>query len=159
MNTDIKKIVELDKTTKLIYNPKVIKNSDSRTKIVTILAKQGCTRIDIVTAPNTIKHTSGWWVNIHKEIYIKPINSIIKLPLLKVINIPLAPKKHFFKSRHELLSFTLIFPELPKGIQSFDLIESNLPDTELSSWLNIYGVSLETHHGSSNTSLYAYNNN
>jgi len=156
METDIKKIIEKEIAIRLIYNPKVLQNSEPITKIVKILSSSKHTRIDIVTAPNTIKYNRNWWVNIHKEIYIRPISTNIKLSLLEVINLPLAPKKHYFKSSNELIAFTLVFPALPKDVRMFDIIESNLPDTKTSSWLNFYGVSLESQYAYQNTSLYAF---
>jgi len=157
MDTNIKKIVERE--IKLIYDPMVLQNPTSVAKIVKILSGPEFTRIDIVTAPDTIKYNSDWWVNIHKEIYITPVNTNIKLSLLEVINIPLAPKVYFFKNRYELIAFTLVFPALPKDITTFDIIESNLPDTKYSSWFNFYGVRLESQYAFQNTSLYAFNNN
>lgn len=64
------------------------------------------------------------WVRIHKTTYLGNSNDRkVRLPLLHAINIPYAPKRHFFKRHYEKLLFTLVFDKIPDHWDSFFLRE------------------------------------
>lgn len=82
------------------------------------------------------RYDTGWWVNISGSTYLEDPKSSSKYTLLKAIGIPISPNRYTFASRREKLSFSLIFPALPKNVTTFNLIEN-----ELSPWKFI-GVKL-----------------
>lgn len=70
------------------------------------------------------KYVNGGWVNIFPTTILEPNdNSFQQLPLLHAINIPVAPKKHYFKNKGDVLRFTLYFPAIPANWKTFSLIE------------------------------------
>lgn len=150
MNRELNEIEEIDKTMRLVYRPKVRRSFDIKVKIHRVLADITGTTIDIDMLPNTTKYKRKWWANISREIYIRPVNTDVKLRVKGVINIPVSPDKFYFKSQYHKLSFRLIFPALPTDVMTFDLIESELPETDAISWFNFYGVSLEEYCGKFN---------
>lgn len=52
-------------------------------------------------------------VSINPETYLTNIHGTEKLPLLHAINIPLDPKKYYFKKKKDELNFTLVFDQIP----------------------------------------------
>jgi hypothetical protein len=73
--------------------------------------------------------------------FIRPVNTDSKMPLVKVVNIPIAPGKHFFHHRDMALYYTLYFPALPKDVKAIDIIEKEA--ARPNNYFNFYGVSLE----------------
>jgi hypothetical protein len=69
------------------------------------------------------KYISDWYVNINENSYLVGGKSLIKLKLLNVIGIPLAPQKYCLKKQGDILQFSLIFPAIPKEWEVFDFIE------------------------------------
>lgn len=69
----------------------------------------------------TNRYSSGGWCSIAPFTYIKhPAGT--KYYLSKADGIPQSPKKYTFDYYGQKLTFTLIFPALPSGTNSFDLI-------------------------------------
>ena len=97
------------------------------------------TVIHFIARPDT-RYPSGWWVDVIPDIIIRPVGTKDRLGLVLAYNIPIAPQKHFFKSVHEQLPFTLFFPALPKGVTHIDIIEKE--GGSKSQFFNFYNVSL-----------------
>ena len=94
------------------------------------------TRIDLIHYADPM-YISGGWVQIYPETYIQPNGTPVKLKLLNVINIPIAPTKHYYKHGNDRVAFSLFFPPVPKGVEYIDLIERlNGGD----SFFNVYGI-------------------
>jgi len=88
--------------------------------ILTSFEEEGFTYLHCTyfTSPH---YTSGWWVNINEDSYLT--NGKEEIKMLNAINIPLAPKKHFFKRFGDSLQFVLIFSAIPKSWNTFSFIE------------------------------------
>ncbi|MGL2963905.1 hypothetical protein ACSVH2_08825 [Flavobacterium sp. RSB2_4_14] len=84
------------------------------------------TRIDFVYVA-TQKFGNGSWVQIERNSFIRPVGSDVKYKLIKAINIPYAPSKHFLKCAGQVLRYTLLFPALPKNTKEIDIIEKLAP--------------------------------
>lgn len=63
------------------------------------------------------------WVQLSQECEIVAYPSRATYKLTSATGIPYAPTKHYFSSSNEKLSFTCIFPAVPKGTTSLDWIE------------------------------------
>lgn len=124
---------------KLIYNPFVKHQTQKSVEIMRIKNYDKYTRIDFIYYPPSY-YINGGWAQIYKESFIRPIGTDVRLTLIKADNIPLAPKKHFFKSSKDCLCYTLYFPALHRSVKKIDIIEKEATD---SSYFNFYGVSLE----------------
>jgi len=135
------KPLKLRKLKPIIYNPVILHKLDRFIDIYRIELNEKYTRIDFVTEPDIKRYVSGWWVNIHNTIYIKPADSYVKLPLVSVVNIPVAPAKYYFKNSKDIKAFTLYFPPLSKRTKSIDIIEN---ESSGSAWFNFYGIKLNT---------------
>jgi hypothetical protein len=135
--TEIPSVKELQK---VIYNPSVKKKLSNHIETLRIdTDAEGLTRIDFLyRAPHY--YINGGWVQISRHTFIRPCGSDKKLTMVKAVNIPIAPTKHFFKKSNEILCYTLYFPALPKGTSSIDIIEAEGPG---GNWFNFYGVSVE----------------
>lgn len=96
------------------------------------------TVIRIIAKPNVSKYSTGWWVQLLPEIYIRPVGTKDKLGLIYAFNIPIAPAKYFFKNQYEQLHFTLFFPALPKSTTHIDIIEQE--GGSRSEFFNFYSV-------------------
>ncbi|MGE0561967.1 MAG: hypothetical protein AB7O47_09135 [Flavobacteriales bacterium] len=129
--------IEKEKTIR-IYNPKINYKSSADVKILRIEFNDEYTIIDFLYSSST-KYENGGWVQISKYTFIRVVGTKKKLRLIKAENIPIAPKKHFFKVPKEMLAYTLYFPALPKGCEKIDIIESESGAKNL---FNFYGVSM-----------------
>lgn len=140
MITEIKapKVWELEK---FIFNPMVKHQVSPETDILRIEHEAEFTRIDFIYYPKPC-YINGGWVEIAKNTFIRTVGSKQQLKLVKAINIPIAPTKHYFKSVKEFLCYTLYFPPIPKETAFIDIIEKEVPDDN--TWFNFYGVSMET---------------
>ncbi len=69
------------------------------------------------------KYISDLYLNINENCYLVGGKSLIKLKLLNVIGIPIAPQKHYLKKQGDTLQFSLVFPAIPKEWEVFDFIE------------------------------------
>lgn len=96
------------------------------------------TRIDFIYISPKLFINGTSWVQIFNTAYIRPSGSDKKYSLLKAINIPIAPNKHFFKSSGQVLQFTLLFPALPKTVTEIDIIEK----LAAGSYFNFFRVAL-----------------
>ena len=110
---------------------------DSQIGIECVSIDDNYTRIDFIYI--SPKHyTNGGWVQICGEAFIRPSGTDKKYYLIKSINIPIAPNKHYFKKSGQLLQFSLLFPALPKTVTEIDIIEKLAPG----SYFNFFRVGL-----------------
>ena len=98
------------------------------------------TVIHFLTRPDTVRYNVGWWVMCEGTMFIRPVGTKDKLELVYAHNIPIAPKKYFFRSAHEQLHFTLFFPALPKDTTHIDIIE--IEGGSKQQYFNFYNVPL-----------------
>jgi hypothetical protein len=68
--------------------------------------------------------------------FIRSVGSSVKYRLIKTEGIPLAPSKHYFRSKGEYHTYTLIFPALPGNTKQIDIIERE----ENGTYFNFYTV-------------------
>jgi hypothetical protein len=137
----IETLKEQEKKHNLIYSPETkLKNSDSP-NILSIYQDEenDLTRIDFIVYPSKM-YQAGWWCQIDKDTFIRPLGTPTRLTLVKAVNIPIAPKMHFYRSINDYLCYTLYFPALPPNTKAIDIIEK---DVYGGSWFNFYNVSLE----------------
>lgn len=120
---------------KVITAPKVSKVfNDNKGLIITkILINSVYTIIDL-EFDNSVN--GAGWISISPETFIANPISGKKYVMLKTEGIPVKPQKLYISS-DEKVQFRLIFPALPTGIRSINVIEP-----EGSSW-KFYGVSLK----------------
>lgn len=123
----------------LIYFPSAEIQKLLSIKILRIIKDVNFTRIDFIEYPNK-KCTDFGWSNVKDEMFIRDTKKEEKLKLIKAVNIPLAPKKHFFKNGDECHVFSLYFPPLPSRVYAIDIIESE--DSKDRKDYNFYGVDL-----------------
>jgi hypothetical protein len=71
------------------------------------------------------RYSSGWWVNICQDSFLT--NGKEEIKMLKAMNIPLSPKKHYLKKFGDSLQFVLIFPAVPKSWDTFNFLERTQP--------------------------------
>lgn len=147
MDTRIRKnvektIKEKQKESKVLYNPKGTQYKQEKS-IKCIELTDEYTRIDFLfKSPHY--YINGGWVQINGDSFIRPVGSEAKYKLIQAINIPVTPIKHYFKRSGEFLSYTLLFPALPKNTRKIDIIEKEAPGTyfnfyaiDFSSWMTI----------------------
>lgn len=123
---------------KFIHNPKIKVNTNPALDVLRIETDDELTRIDFLYRNN---YDYAGWAQIGRTTFIRVVGNDNKLSLVRAINIPIAPTKHFFNNKGELLAFTLYFPALPKGTKGIDIIESEIPG---GTWFNFHNVSMET---------------
>ncbi len=122
----------------IISNPAFkYRNSDTM-DIVRITLKEDYTKIDFVHYAGQ-NYINGGWVSMHGDAFIRILGNTDKLHLIKAINIPLQPKKHWYKTKLECLYFSLLFPAIPKSTTHIDIIER---EGGGSTFFNFYGVSM-----------------
>lgn len=132
-----KETILIDTSISKIISPTSEYVPDSNMGIESIQLDEYCTRIDFIyIAPKN--YSNGGWVQIDGRTYIRPVGSDKNYYLIKAINIPIAPDKHFFKKCGQVLKYTLLFPALPKNIQQIDIIERLAPGT----FFNFFRVNL-----------------
>ena len=127
------------KINELIFNPWIRKRTLRNIQVIRIELDEKFTRIDFAYNTDS-KYINGGWVQMHYSCFIRPVNSDLKLSLIKAVNIPLAPKKHFFKTTKDCLYYTLYFPTLPINTNAIDIIEMETND---SNYFNFYEVTTE----------------
>jgi len=69
------------------------------------------------------KYKNGGWVNIYKSTFLLNPDTKDFLSLVKAMDIPVSPGRHFFKEPGQLKQFTLLFPYVPKHWKRFHLVE------------------------------------
>ncbi len=122
-----------------VFNPKYRYNNNKRITILRVVIDEEYTRVDFLFW--SLKNNNmGKWIQIEKETYIKAFNCDKKLKLIKAENIGVSPNKSFFKTKLNLLNFTLYFPPLPKDVVAFDLIEK---DTMNENYFNFHKINLK----------------
>lgn len=124
---------------KVVYNPIVKHQAVSCPEILRINIEDNLTRIDFIYYAKSY-YENGGWVQIDRNSFIRPVGSNLKLGMVKVANITIAPAKHWFKSTKDILCYTLYFPPVPKGTKQIDIIEKG---ASVGTWFNFYGVSME----------------
>ena len=127
------------KTQDLIYNPIVKYKTTKKIQVMRVELNEKFTRIDFAYNPDS-KYINCGWVQMHDSCFIRPVNSKLKLSLIKAINIPIAPRKHYFKTVKDCLYYTLFFPALPINTKAIDIIELETNDPN---FFNFYGVTTE----------------
>ncbi len=137
MKNQENKTVVTDKL--VVFNPKYRFNKNKRITILRVVIDDEYTRVDFLYW--SLKNNNmGKWIQIEKDCFIKALNSDTKLKLIKTENIAVSPNKSFFRSKLNLLNFSLYFPPLPKGVLVFDLIEK---DTTNENYFNFYKINLK----------------
>jgi hypothetical protein len=121
-----------------VHNPKVEKGTKVDHQVLKIERGDELTRVDFMYR-NPYDYSG--WIQISGNSFIRVAGSQIKLGLVKAVNIPIAPTKHFFKRKGDYLAYTLYFPALPKGTKKIDIIER---EASGGTWFNFYGVSMQT---------------
>jgi hypothetical protein len=121
-----------------ICNPDMEFRSNTSMDVMKIELTEEYTKINFIHYADKI-YIDGGWVQIQGNTFIRVLGSSDKLTLLKAINIPIAPNKHFYKSDHECLYFTLLFPSIPKSTTHIDIIEK---EGGGHTFFNFYGVSM-----------------
>ena len=139
METNIEKYIEKSlpkkqKTQVRLYNPDCM-DFKRELRIKSIEATNEYTRIDFIYRSSSV-FINGGWINMDAGAYIQPVDCNTKYGLIKAIEIPLAPKKHFFFRQGEIYPYTLIFPALPKNTYQINIIEKEAPGN----YINFYGV-------------------
>ena len=83
------------------------------------------------------KFVSDWWCNIRPNTFLENPATGEKLPMQLALNVPIHPRKHFFKKFNECIHVTLVFDAIPHNWGCFDLIEDNLSPLNGYTFLNI----------------------
>jgi len=122
----------------VIFSPLIKIDNNTNLSLLSIHLDDEYTRIDFLYQASNY-YINGGWVQIDKDSFIRAQDTKTKLKLIKAVNIPIAPNKHFFKSTKDMLAYTLYFPSLPKNTHKIDIIEKELPGKE---WFNFYDVSI-----------------
>ena len=71
------------------------------------------------------EYIDGGWLNIFPTTDLVNRETGKKLQMEFALDIPVAPKCHFFRKVNEQIRFALIFPKLPTDWQTFTLIEES----------------------------------
>lgn len=127
------------KTQDLIYNPIVKYKTAKKIQVMRVELNEKFTRIDFAYNTDS-KYINGGWVQMHDSCFIRPVKSEVKFPMIKAVNIPIAPRKHYFKTVKDCLFYTLFFPALPINTKAIDIIELETNDPN---FFNFYGVTTE----------------
>ena len=124
---------EVSKSIKL-YNPAAL-NFKSNHRMKSIELSDEYTRIEFIYR-SSMMYINGGWIQMDPNAFIRPVGSTVKYRLIKTEGIPLAPSKHYFRSKGEYHTYTLIFPALPGNTKQIDIIEREANGT----YFNFYGV-------------------
>lgn len=71
----------------------------------------------------TNHYDNGAWVDMGSYCFIRPVNSDIKLELIKTEEMPIKPDRLEFGKHGDMLYYTLFFPPLPNDVTEIDIIE------------------------------------
>lgn len=130
---------KIKESEKIIFSPIITHKNSYCPDLLKMEIDEEFTRIDFIYYARSY-YINGGWIQISKDTFIRPCGSESKFKLLKAVNIPIAPVKHYFKSTKDILCYTLYFLALPKGITKIDIIES---ETHGGNWFNFFGVLME----------------
>jgi hypothetical protein len=120
-----------------IRNPKKLYNPDGldhrvQLRVKSIECTDEHTRIDFLyTIP-----IDGWWISMEPRAYIQAKGSSVKYGLIQAIGIPIKPEIKAYRKR-TTVTYTLIFPALPKNTATIDIIEKLAPGN----YFNFFDVS------------------
>jgi hypothetical protein len=106
------------------------------------LSETGRTFIHWTFTPQP-EYVDGGWLNIFPTTYLVNREIGKKLRMEFALDIPVAPKCHFFRQVYEQIRFTLIFLKLPADWQTFTLIEESERENPLVKFdikRNMFGV-------------------
>lgn len=132
-----KEVTLIDIETYVFKNPVSEHAPEENVGIESISFDDELTRIDFVYIAKQENGNSSW-VKIERNSFIRPVGSDVKYRLIKAINIPYSPNKHFFKCTGQVLRYTLLFPALPKNTKEIDIIEKLAPGN----YFNFFRVQL-----------------
>jgi hypothetical protein len=138
-------LIEVAPVRILSRNPYVYDIPDSQLKILSVESvysvelEDSLLRIDLLHRASR-DYIGGGWVQIQQGTFIRPSGTRMRLDMVSYRGIPLAPRKHYYKSCNDILQFSLFFPLPPAGTTEIDLIEKVGGD---SSFFNVFGISLE----------------
>ena len=122
----------------IIFSPLVKFYTSKKLDIRRIERTDEYLRIDFIVHADPV-YMNGGWVQIYPETFIRPAGTTQRLVLVKTEGIPLAPTKHYYKSIHDTLSYSLYFPSIPKDGEFIDIIENAGGG---STFFNFYGVAV-----------------
>ena len=110
-----------DKT--ILYNLPPCKTGDKRPLLLRVFVAKEHTKVDFgyQTMRNYIK---GGWVSIAKDTFIRVKATGEKFTMIRAESIPIAPKRHDFKTRKDWLYFSLYFPPIPHSTDLIEIIET-----------------------------------
>ena len=90
-----------------------------------------------ITMKPSPKYVSDWWCNIRSNTFLENPATGEKIMMQLAINVPVHPRKHFFKKFNECIHVTLVFDAIPHSWSCFNLIEDNLAPSNGYTFLNI----------------------
>ncbi len=139
MEVKIEKMTEVFRETETkeavtLYNPESLDHTLSH-RMKSIERTDEYTRIEFIYRSSVIWENGGW-IQMDPNAFIRPVGSSVKYRLIKTEGIPLAPSKHYFRSKGEYHTYTLIFPALPGNTKQIDIIEREASGT----YFNFYKV-------------------
>lgn len=76
-----------------------------------------------ITFCYTNPYDGGAWVDMGSYCFIRPVNSDLKLELIKTEEMPIKPDRLEFGKHGDMLYYTLFFPPLPHDVTEIDIIE------------------------------------
>jgi len=121
-----------------ISKPAIHYQNSKSTEIELIESDDELLRIDFVAKPDLVYY-AGWWMQISRETFIRPVGSDLKLTMVKAIGISIAPLKFYFPHKYHHQRFSLCFPLPPDDTQFIDIIEK---ENAGNTYFNFYGVAL-----------------
>ena len=127
-----------EKVNTKISLPFVLQKNESGVDVNKIEWEGDLLRIDFIA--KTPAHSRGmWWIQLCPEIFIRPVGSTVKLPLVKSIGIPIAPLRFIFPHRDFEKKFSLYFKLPPRDTKFIDVIER---ENAGGNFFNFYGVAI-----------------
>ena len=86
----------------------------------------------------SIIYDKGGWVNIRPGTYLMDRETDKKYKLISAKGIPVSPRKHYYRTKGQSLTFSLLFPRLDSKCSLIDFIECETEE----SCFNFYGIHL-----------------
>ena len=131
-STDIDIFISNNKS-KIYNNPLIGSKGDKNLKICSVEIGDNNTILTLSTSNKTEKLSYDWaTIDPRSRIVANGVN----YELLKAEGIAVSPKRTYFSSDNQTITFRLIFPPIPNDTQTIDFIESYD-----SSW-NVYNIKL-----------------
>ena len=129
----------LKKETRTFYHPCFRSRSSKQLDLLRVVTEETYTRLDLIYYKPQKQLLNTISIQLDPETYLLPQHGDIKLKLLKVENIPLAPKVYKMVKGIPTASFSLYFEPLIKTCFIFSLIEKPVVRGNL---FNIYKINL-----------------